>query len=88
MALSDCRLQEIGLVNISGALCKISSLKHLDLSHNNITDKAATVIASAIRNNHMLQYLDFSFCTWQESGTTTIHQIINKLPMIKDVKFP
>ena len=87
LALSNCRLQETGLVNIAEALCKILSLKHLDLSHNNITDKAATVIALAIANNTTMQCLDFSFCTWQETGITTIHQKINKLPMIKEVDF-
>ena len=64
-----------------------SSLKHLDLSHNDITDKAATVMASSITNNTAMQYLDFSFCTWQETGITTLHEVVNKLPMIKEVYF-
>ena len=51
LVLSDCALQETGLVNISQALCTISSLKHLDLSHNNIT---ATIMASVITNNHAI----------------------------------
>ena len=86
LALSDCRLQETGLIKIAEALCKISSLKHLDLSHNSITDKAATKIASAIANNHTVKYLDFSFCTWQEIGMKVIHQAINKLPHIIELK--
>ena len=89
LALSGCIMKdtESGLMAISQAMCKISSLKHLNLSHNNITDKAATVIASAIANNSTMQCIDFSFCTWQETGITTVHQAINKLPMIKEVDF-
>ena len=67
---------------------KISSLKYLDLSHNSITGKAATTtIASVIASNQRMQYLDFNFCTWEENGITTIHQVINKLPKIKEVFF-
>ena len=70
---------------IAQALYETSSLKHLDLSHNDITDKAATVMASSITNNTTMQYLDFSFCTWQETGITTLHEVVNKLPRINEV---
>ena len=87
LALSDCRLEETSLISIAEALCKISSLKHLNLSHNNITDRAATTIASAITYNTKMEYLDFSFCAWQETGVTVIHEVINKLALIKEADF-
>ena len=87
LALSDCQLEETGLISIAEALRKISSLRYLDLSHNNITDKAASTIASAIAYNTKLEYLDFSFCVWQETGVTVIHEVINKLEFIKEVDF-
>ena len=87
LGFSHCRLQEKGLMIIAQALCETSSLKHFDLSHNGITDKAASVIASAISNNTTMQYLDFSFCTWQENGITTLQEVINKLPIIKEAYF-
>ena len=87
LSLCNCGLQGTELMVIAQALHDISSIKHLDLSHNNITDRAATVIASAIANTATIKYLDFSFCTWQKTGITVIHQIVNKLPMIKEVDF-
>ena len=84
LVLSDCGLQETGVINIAKVLCQISSLKHFDLSHNSITDMAATKIALAIAYNYTVKYLDFSFCTWQESGMKVIHQTINNLPHIKE----
>ena len=87
LALSDCQLEETGLISIAEALCKISSLRHLDLSHNTITDKAASTIASAIAYNTKLECLDFSFCVWQETGVTVIHEVINKLALIKEADF-
>ena len=87
LSLCNCGLQETELMVIAQALHDISSIKHLDLSHNNITDRAATVIASAIANNAAMKYLDFSFCTWQKTGITVIYQVINKLSMIKEVDF-
>ena len=87
LALSDCQLEETSLIVIAEALCKISSLRHLDLSHNNITDRAASTIASAIACNTKLEHLDFSHCAWQETGVAVVHEVINKLALIKEADF-
>ena len=62
--LSHCNLQEpdIIIVKISSALKEAS----FNLSYNNISDNAASTIASIICNS--VKFLDFSNCNLQEKG--------------------
>ena len=48
LILSNCELEEIGLIYVANALQKISSLQHLDLSCNIISNDAAVSIASVL----------------------------------------
>ena len=84
LALSDCELDERGFMDIVESLLNISSIKHLDLSNNVITDGVAETLAFGISNNRKLTYLDVSFCTWQDIGFARIHEVVYKLPMVKE----
>ena len=55
--LSNCKLSALHLMKITSSIMKLSMLKHLDISCNEITDEDAVVIAPAITNNQSLQHL-------------------------------
>ena len=84
LALSDCELEERGFIDIAESFLNISSMKHLNLSNNIITDKAAKTLASGITNNMKLTFLDLSYCTWQDVGFARIQEVVFKLPMVKE----
>ena len=83
LALSDCGLEELGLMDIAESLCTILSLKHLDLSHNVISDGAASSVALGVANNTAMQYLDLRFCKWQDSGITIFHKVSDQMSMME-----
>ena len=83
LSLSDCELDEKGLIDIADALRIISSMKHLDLSYNSISDKAAETLSYGIASNKALEFLNLSYCTWQDTGFAKIHEVLNRLPMVK-----
>ena len=83
LTLSDCGLQELGLIDIAESLCTILSLKHLDLSRNVITDGAASSVALGVANNATMQYLDLRFCKWQDSGVTIFYEVADQMSMMK-----
>ena len=89
LALSGCKLTELGLLHITSALQNISTLQHLDLSYNIISDEAAVSIASALSNNISLEYLDLSYCTWSTNGLETIRETLDlkKFVMLREVDF-
>ena len=64
--LSHCNLQEPDIVKISSALKEAS----FNLSYNNISDNAASTIASIICNS--VKFLDFSNCNLQEKGMSCL----------------
>ena len=83
LALSDCKFGEAALIEVAETLCTISSLTHLDLSHNDITDTSAATVAMGVANNSTVQYLDLRFCKWQDTGFVRINEVKDQLPMIK-----
>ena len=89
LALSDCELEEIGMLHVSQSLQKISSLGHLDLSYNIISEKAATSIASALSKNTSLQCLNMSYCTWPNNGLAIIQSTLDfqKFKKLKEADF-
>ena len=66
-------------------MLNISSIRHIDISYNAISDKGTETSATGIANNTTLEHLDLRFCAWQDTSFMRIHQVINKLPMIKEV---
>ena len=60
--LSNCRLQENGIIIIADALAKLASLLSIDLSYNNITGNSAKSVADAIKANPLFEQLNLSYC--------------------------
>jgi len=87
LALSDCELEEFGMQCIATALWRVSSLTHLDLSYNIISDAVANRIASAVSCNTSLQYLDMSYCTWPNNGLAIISKSLVDMSKLKEVDF-
>ncbi|XP_065895431.1 uncharacterized protein [Dysidea avara] len=74
LSLSNCKLDDKGILYIADALQWISSLQHLDLSYNAITDDAAAKISTGLSCNTALEYLNMSYCTWSSNGLKIIHK--------------
>ena len=76
LALSDCELEEKGMIAVCESLKRISSLKRLDLSYNIINGEAVYSLASALSNNTSLEYLNLSYCTWTNNGLSMIQSVL------------
>jgi len=72
MGFSNCRLLGTEVTCIMQAICGLSHLQHLDLSHNVITYEAAVRVASVITNNPSLQHVYMKDCDIEEYGIETI----------------
>ena len=57
LLLSDCNLNENGIIQMARSLCKISTLRVINLQNNNITEGAADALASIISSNVGLEEL-------------------------------
>ena len=77
--LSGNNFQTPGMIKIARNLQKISSLKKLDISHNNITDDAADDIATAISCNIHLQELNLRGNNFQRPGMMKIAKIVQNI---------
>jgi len=76
LALSDCEMEEKGMIAVCESLKRISSLKRLDLSYNIINGEAVYSLASALSNNTSFEYLDLSYCTWPNNGLSMIQSVL------------
>ena len=72
LMLTDCKLQEVGLISIAKSLQMAGMLKSLSLCSNIISNAAAYEIALAIRKNCLLQHLALSDCELEETGLLDI----------------
>ena len=59
--LSNCHLQESGIIIITDALARIQSLTSIDISKNAITNNISQNLAVAINKNALLEQLNLSF---------------------------
>ena len=82
--LSNCHLQESGIVIICDALARIKSLTSLDISKNAITNNISQNLAFAIKENALLEQLNLSLCfEYSEDSNEKISGIIGILtPLI------
>jgi len=51
---------------------QLTTLVHINLSHNNISTKAAELIVSSIKKNTFLQHLELASCSLQEESAVLI----------------
>ena len=68
LILSNCKLSGLRLMKITSSVMKLSMLKHLDISCNEIAVEATVAIASAIKSNPSLQHLLLNNCNIQEGN--------------------
>ena len=54
------------------SLTSLMRLKHLNLSHNPITDQGAEILSAIILNNNGLEHLDLCDCKLQSEGVTVV----------------
>ena len=81
LSLSKCSLEETQIISVFGNMR--NSLKHLDLSFNVITDKAAKSVADVIHNNPDLEHLNLSNCSLQKGGLAVILRAVRTACRLK-----
>ena len=88
--LSNCCLQENGIIIIAEALANITSLLSIDMSRNNITDNSIQSVAAAVRENLLLN-LGYCFQSTQDLTFTRnkkgINDILMPLTMLTCLKY-
>ena len=77
--LSNCCLQESGIIIIAEALANITSLLSIDMSRNSITDNSMQSMAAAVGENLLLEQLNLGHC---------FHSILDLTLGIKDFLKP
>ena len=60
--LSNCHLQESGIIILADALAKLTSLVSINMSKNSVTDNCVQNVAAAVENNSLLEKLILSHC--------------------------
>ena len=81
--LSYCNLDITKLSKLS--LPSFAMLKHLNLSHNVITDQGADILSAMILNNNGLKHLDLCDCNLQ---TEAVRIVANSLQRINITYIP
>jgi len=76
LELRDCRISGQGARELAAALCKNSTLKHLNLNINPIGMEGASSISEMLQHNTSLEVLDLRNESVGEEG---VHQLINSL---------
>ena len=77
--ISNCKRDEDELIGLTKSMSSLISIKHLDISGNNIPDSVANNMAYAIRSNTGLQYLNVSNCCLSEHGLFVIFNALSDL---------
>ena len=70
--LDLANLQASFMMIVAKGLKEISTLKHLNISNNHITKKAASDIAASLSHNNQLQQLDVSYNHLQTASATIL----------------
>ncbi|XP_063066483.1 protein NLRC3-like [Engraulis encrasicolus] len=73
LQLRNCELTEKSCSSLATALNSGSSLRHLDLSFNNLLDTGVTLLSSALRNSLcQLETLRLSYCKLTEKSCSSL----------------
>ena len=83
LSVSNCSLKEQGITEVMESIN--SSLRHLDISLNMITDEAAKCVATVIVKSAELEYLDLSYCGLQNKGFSLILEAIKSVTKLKHI---
>ena len=71
LVLANCSLASTGLARILSSLKKLTTIKHLDLSGNQISDDEVISLLAAVFSCNELEHLNLSHCL-QEAASYTI----------------
>jgi len=82
LRLKSNKLTTRGVVKIAKSLSCISTLKVLNIRHNQVTEEAADALSSAISNNTYMEYLWLSNNNLQ-AGVLKILRALETLPKLK-----
>ena len=86
LELSNCSISEIN-TSIFNKVFIVTTLTHLDLSKNSITNEHADDVATFIANNTSLEHLDLSSCGFKPMGVLTIVTRLNNLTTLLYLNF-
>ena len=81
--LTDCKLQETGLISVAKSLQTDGMLKSLSLCSNSISNAAACEIALAVRKNYLLEHLALSDCELEQTGLLEIAESLCTILSLK-----
>ena len=75
LVLANCSLASTGLARILSSLKKLTTMKHLDLSGNQISDDEVMSLLAAVISCNELEHLNLSHCL-QEAASYSIFRAI------------
>ena len=87
LEISQCKLQQAGLLSIINALEETSSLLDINLNSNFITNPVVNKLANVFASNSQLCSLNLSKCNLQEDGLNDILKVLNKSLLLKTINF-
>ena len=79
---SNSMLQHHEVPLLCEIINSITTIVHINLSHNNISSKAMQLLASGIKKNMSLQHLELARCSLQEESLTLICDVIIEKTML------
>ena len=83
--LRDCHITSESAVELAAALCKYTTLKHLDLSHNPIGEhvEGVTAVAKMLVENKTLTWLGLEDCHISSEGAVELAAALGKNSTLK-----
>ena len=84
LMLKDCQISGQGVSELAAALCKNSTLKHLELDHNPIGVEGASSMSDMLQHNTSLEDLDLFDDSIGEEG---VRQLISSLEHNQTLKY-
>ena len=85
--LYSCKLFENDVEIIATSMQKLTTLKYLNLSYNDVTNHAAQKLSTAIAKNFSLEYLYLSNCKLKEAEIVTIGGELQTIHTLKELDF-
>ena len=86
LALSGSDMQDDGLVNLATALPSLFNLTSLDLSHNEISQHAATALAAVLPHCTALRRLNLMECTIGSAGMSRVLEAAQASIMLEELR--
>ena len=85
LELEDCHISSEGAVKLVAALCKNTTLEHLDLTHNPIGEhvEGVTAVAKMLVENKTLTWLDLEDCHISSKGAVELAAALCKNSTLK-----